>query len=265
MQSLCLTVPLIRLCRQAVVAPGRAGWQGAVLLLLLAHTFLAYCQNQIQTPLQSLEYQARQWAAQQPAFRGKEVHVAALDARIPVQACQQTLQFEQPFAGQPSIRVRCMLPSWQLFITLNQGPAGSTSVASPAASVGADLQKVLVATEVLKRGTQLSPSMFVVKTQPAAGMADQLIQDPQWVANMELVRDLLPNTPLRTYDVKNAIMVKRGQDVLVTASAGQGFVITVKAEALQDGMVGERIRLKNTESGRFLSAEVTGPGAAKMK
>jgi len=230
-------------------------------MLMLVHTLSATAQTQVSTPLQSLELQARQWAAQHPAFRGKEVNVAPLDPRIPVQNCQQMLQFDQPFPGQASVRVRCMLPSWQLFITLTQGPRPSTANAVSAPTT----QKVLVAKELLKRGTLLSPSQFVVKELPPAGMEAQLIQDPQQVANMELVRDLLPDAPLRTYDVKNAIMVKRGQDVLVTAGAGQGFQITVKAEALQDGAMGEMIRLKNTESGRSLSAEVTGQGTARMK
>lgn len=262
MQSLCLKIatplrallPILRCAAQATrVTLG---------LAMLVHTLHASSQNQVMTPTQSLELQARQWAAQYPAYRGKEVHIAPLDPRITVQNCQQMLQFDQPFAGQPSIRVRCMLPSWQLFITLNQGP-----VVSPGqpGSVATATQKVLVAKEILKRGTLLSPAMFTVKEMPPAGMESQLIQDPQLIANMELVRDLLPDTPLRTYDVKNAIMVKRGQDVLVTAGAGQGFLITVKAEALQDGAMGETIRLKNAESGRSLSAEVTGPGTAKMK
>ena len=230
-------------------------------MLMLVHTLCANAQNQVTTPLQSLELQARQWAAQHPAFRGKEVSIAPLDPRISVQNCQQMLQFDQPFPGQASVRVRCMLPSWQLFITLAQGARATANGPTP----GPQTQKVLVAKDILKRGTLLSPSMFVVKDLPPAGMEAQLVQDPQQIANMELVRDLLPDTPLRTYDVKNAIMVKRGQDVLVTASAGQGFQITVKAEALQDGAMGEMIRLKNTESGRSLSAEVTGQGTAKMK
>jgi flagella basal body P-ring formation protein FlgA len=76
---------------------------------------------------------------------------------------------------------------------------------------------------------------------------------------------LLPNTPLRTYDVKNAVLIKRGQTVLITIGEGQGFLITVKAESQQDGSIGETIRLKNTESGRLMSAEVTGAGTAKMR
>jgi flagella basal body P-ring formation protein FlgA len=231
---------------------------------MLAHTLSVSAQNQVITPFDSLELQAKQWAAQQPAFKGKELSVAPLDPRITVQNCQQMLQFEQPFAGQSSIRVRCMLPSWQLFIHLTQDRSATTPSGqrAPAAPV---TQKVLVSKEILKRGTLLFPNMFTVTEMPPAGMEAQLIQDPAQIANMELVRDLLPGTPLRTYDVKNAIMVKRGQEVLVTVGVGQGFLITVKAEALQDAAMGEMIRLKNTESGRFMSAEVTGPATAKMK
>jgi flagella basal body P-ring formation protein FlgA len=52
---------------------------------------------------------------------------------------------------------------------------------------------------------------------------------------------------------------------LVTAGEGQGFSITMRAEALQDGGLGEQIRLKNSESGRSLYGVITGPNAAKVK
>jgi len=82
---------------------------------------------------------------------------------------------------------------------------------------------------------------------------------------MELVRDLTPNTPLKTYDLKMAVLVKRGQEVQVTAGAGQGFLITMRAESLQDGGLGEQIRLKNSESGRSLTAVITGPNTARLR
>jgi flagella basal body P-ring formation protein FlgA len=44
---------------------------------------------------------------------------------------------------------------------------------------------------------------------------------------------------------------------------GKGFLITVKAEAQQDGLLGEQIRLKNPESGRSLTAVVTGMNMAR--
>jgi flagella basal body P-ring formation protein FlgA len=100
---------------------------------------------------------------------------------------------------------------------------------------------------------------------PASGMEAQIISDANLLKNMELVRDLTPNTPLRSYDVKAAVLVKRGHEVQVTAGEGRGFLITMRAEAMQDGSLGEQIRLKNVESGRSLSGVITGPNAAKLR
>jgi flagella basal body P-ring formation protein FlgA len=60
-------------------------------------------------------------------------------------------------------------------------------------------------------------------------------------------------------------MIKRGQEVEVSAGAGQGFLITMRAEALQEGTLGEQIRLKNSESGRSLTAVVTGQNTARLR
>ena len=210
-----------------------------------------------------LQKQALQWAASAPAFQGKALHVAPLDSRITVQSCQQNLQFEQPFPGQPSVRVRCAQPQWQLFVTLNQGT--EPAVVSRSGPAAPPLHKVLVPKELIKRGTHITAAMFVSADMPAAGMESQLIADPKLIANMELVRDLTPSTPLRTFDVKTAVLVKRGQEVQVSAGEGQGFLITMRAESLQDGGLGEQIRLKNSESGRSLTAVITGPNTARLK
>jgi flagella basal body P-ring formation protein FlgA len=51
--------------------------------------------------------------------------------------------------------------------------------------------------------------------------------------------------------------------VLVAVGEGKGFLITVRAEAQQDGTLGDQIRLKNPESGRSLSAVITGMNTAR--
>ena len=262
---LCLRKPDIprvtRVCRAASLA-----------LVLGASTLPANASAPIDKALASaslnaltfdhLQQQVLQWAATYPGFQGRTLHVAPLDSRIVLQTCQQKLQFEQPFVNQPNVRVRCAQPQWQLFVTLNNG---STPSVKADASTPTTLMKALVAKEILKRGTILSPDMFVLSELPAAGMENQVIVDPQLLINMELVRDLAPNAPLRTYDLKKAVMIKRGQEVQVTAGAGQGFLITMRAEALQEGALGEQIRLKNSESGRSLTAVVTGQNTAKLK
>jgi flagella basal body P-ring formation protein FlgA len=210
-----------------------------------------------------LQKQAQQWAATHPSFQGKQVQVVPVDPRITVQSCQQNLQFEQPFPNQPAIRVRCAQPAWQLFVNLNTGQV--TAPVNRASAAAPTLYKVLVSKELLKRGTVITPAMFSTAEMPAAGMENQIISDIKLLKNLELVRDLTPNTPLRSYDVKTAVLVKRGQEVQVTAGEGQGFSITMRAEALQEGGLGEQIRLKNVESGRSLYGVITGPNAAKLR
>ena len=239
-------------------------WGLWLAVCVLSHAQLGFAADSVvsDSGFESLQQQAQQWAATHPSFQGKPVQVVPVDARIKVQSCQQNLQFEHPFPNQPAVRVRCAQPIWQLFVNLNTGQAVAPVNRNPAAPV---LHKVLVSKELLKRGTVISPDMFSEAEMPAAGMENQIISDAKLLKNMQLVRDLTPNTPLRSYDVKAAFMVKRGQEVLITAGEGQGFSITMRAEALQDGGLGEQIRLKNVESGRSLHGVITGPNAAKLR
>jgi flagellar basal body P-ring formation protein FlgA len=232
---------------------------------LLSHAQLGFSADSVleKSTFDSLQEQAQQWAATYPAFQGKQVQVVPVDPRITVQSCQQNLQFEHPFPNQPAVRVRCAQPVWQLFVNLNTGqttaPVNRSAASTPA------LHKVLVSKEMLKRGTVIRPEMFSYAEMPSAGMENQIISDANLLKNLELVRDLTPNTPLRSYDVKNAVLVKRGQEVQVNAGEGQGFTITMRAEALQDGGLGEQIRLKNVESGRSLYGVITGSNTAKLR
>jgi flagella basal body P-ring formation protein FlgA len=231
----------------------------------LSQAQLGFAANSVVTEsaFDVLQKQTQQWAATHPSFQGKQVQVVPVDPRITVQNCQQNLQFDQPFPNQPAVRVRCAQPQWQLFVNLNAGqpsaPVNRASASAPA------LYKVLVSKDLLKRGTVITPAMFSYAEMPVGGMENQIITDANLLKNMELVRDLTPNTPLRSYDVKTAVLVRRGQEVQVTAGEGQGFSITMRAEALQDGGLGEQIRLKNTESGRSLYGVITGPNAAKLR
>ena len=250
------------LCLKNVDTQRLKRWGLALAACVLSHAQLGFAADSpsSESGFDALQKQAQQWASTHPAFRGKQVQVVPVDPRITVQNCQQNLQFEHPFPNQPAVRVRCAQPVWQLFVNLTVGPTVARDNTS-----GQVLYKVLVSKELLKRGTVISPSMFSYAEMPAAGMENQIISDTKLVKNMELVRDLTPNTPLRSYDVKAAVLVKRGQEVQVTAGEGQGFSITMRAEALQDGGLGEQIRLKNVDSGRSLSGVITGPNAAKLR
>ena len=101
------------------------------------------------------------------------------------------------------------------------------------------------------------------ETEQATGPDNALFGSLKDLENAEVVRDIAAGTPLRSSDVRRALLVKQGQLVMLTISQGSSFAIVARVEALQDGRLGDQIRLKNPESGRLLSGVVTGPNAAK--
>jgi flagella basal body P-ring formation protein FlgA len=64
-------------------------------------------------------------------------------------------------------------------------------------------------------------------------------------------------------DIRRAIMVKQGQTVMLSIGNKAEFQISIRMEAMQDGRLGEQVKLKNPETGRQVSGVVTGPNMAK--
>jgi flagella basal body P-ring formation protein FlgA len=208
--------------------------------------------------------QAKVWVGQTQNVPLEQLVVAPLDSRLKVETCEREVRFDYPFLNRQSVRARCDAPSWQLFLQVTTRGVASASPTPPNTTTpGLVMRTVWVSPHMLKRGTVIQPGLLQQATQALPAGDTQLVADPREVHNMELLRDWPANTPLRSYDVKPTQLVKRGQQVLVSVGEGRGFQITVRAEAQQDGLMGEQIRLKNLESGRMLSAVVSGPSTAK--
>jgi flagella basal body P-ring formation protein FlgA len=122
---------------------------------------------------------------------------------------------------------------------------------------------VVVAKRLLQRGTILQADMLE-ETQASANQADtQLLTSLKDAQQAELTRDMPAGQPLRVSDLRRAVMVKQGQVVMLSIGEKAEFQISVRMEAMQDGRLGEQVKLKNPESGKLVSGIVTGPNAAK--
>jgi flagella basal body P-ring formation protein FlgA len=235
----------------------------------------------------------RQWVAQTQQLEPAKVRFAALDSRVKVEVCEQALEMDYPFnPSRDTVRVRCpQTKPWQLFLRLlpaiNTNPAIGTAntVAfkspatplappiSPAAAAAngqpaaviapVSTRPVVVTRRLVQRGTQLDASVLEVTERPAQGLDPLVVSSLNDVERAEAVRDIPAGTVLRSYDIKRTLMVKKGQNAMLTVGQGSGFMVRVGVEAQQDGHMGEQIRLKNTESGRLLSGVVTGPNAVR--
>ena len=211
----------------------------------------------------SLELGARKFVMDTYKLESPLVSILPMDSRIKIRTCDQDIVFDQPYGNKQSVRARCAQPVWQHFVMV-QIKTGIGAQLATATQTNTVVKQVWVSTQPIKRGSMVLPGMFKTTEISVPAHETRFVSDERELLNTELLRDLPVNTPVKTQDLKQAAMVKRGQQVVVSVGGeGKGFLITVKAEAQQDGLLGEQIRLKNPESGRSLTAVVTGLNMAK--
>ena len=212
------------------------------------------------TPAAALQKAVVEWVAQTQSVSADAVVLAPMDPRLQVKACANPLTMDLPFASPDTIRVRCAQPVWQLFVRVSvpgRVAAPSGQLKSEPAQV--EQRQVLVAAVPLQRGMSLSPAHVRLATVDTTGMPANVLEQMSQIVYSEVVRDVRPDTPLRSQDIRPTVLVKRGQMVLMSIGQAQGFQISARVEAQQDGRYGEQIKLKNRDSGRMLTGLVKGP------
>jgi len=237
--------------------------QIAAVSLLLA----AVC-AQAATPLEQMNAALTEWVGVQNGVPASSVTVVPPDARVAVQPCASTYVFDYPFVSRDSVRVRCTKPNWQLFmkVGLVSGSAPATLTPGTSAAKAApapEFRQVVVAATNLPAGQVLQRDSLKLDRMEADKISKAHYLENQGLEGQELLRAVRAGEPIRVSDLRPATLVKRGEMVLMTIGTPATFEISVKAEAMQDGRVGEQIKLRNTESGRTLSGVVTGKGTAK--
>ena len=257
-----------------------AAAQAAALSLALALGWAsATAQTTAEAPLSqdNLFKEVGNWMQQTQQLSAGQFDFVPLDSRVKVQPCDRPLVMDLPFATKETVRVRCLgTSSWQLYLRANiktpvakpsppaaAAPAAAATPPKIASGAATARRKVVVGTQFLRAGTVLSAAMLEESEQAATGLDNSLFGSLKDLENAEVVRDIPAGTALRSSDVRRALMVKQGQLVMLTISKGSSFAIVARVEALQDGRLGDQIRLKNPESGRLLSGVVTGPSAAR--
>ena len=129
------------------------------------------------------------------------------------------------------------------------------------------LQRVLVAKKNLAAGDALDASQFELRMLSASESAQgqHYYAEVSGLQNTELARNLRSGDALRISDVRQALLVRRGQSVDLTVVTSSGLELSLRAEALADGRMGETVSLRNPESGRVLTGIVTGRNTARTR
>ena len=213
-----------------------------------------------QTAAQVMQKAVVEWVAQTQSVPPQSVVLAPLDARMQVRSCDLPLELDLPFASTQTVRVRCARPVWQLYVRVTSpGPVANRAAVPGTTAEAPAPRQVLVAAVALQRGMRLNASHVRVDQLDAQGLPQHVLEQVDHILHTEVVRDVRPGTPLRSQDIRPTVLVKRGQMVLMSVGQPQGFRISARVEAMQDGRLGEQIRLKSPESGRVLTGRVKGP------
>jgi flagella basal body P-ring formation protein FlgA len=118
---------------------------------------------------------------------------------------------------------------------------------------------VLVAAERIGRHQVVAAGALRTERREITHLADACYSDPAEVTGKRARRVISPGTTLRVSDVEAVPLVDRGQGVTVAVVLGR-VTVTSKAKALEDGEMGEIIRVQDLTTGKRLVGTVAGKG-----
>ncbi len=122
-------------------------------------------------------------------------------------------------------------------------------------------QRVVVLSKAIPARSPLGTSTLTIEKR-AIDVPFDAIRSIEGLSLLAANRLLHPGEILRKRDLTKAKLIKRGQKVSVE-SIGTRFRIASELIALEDGYMGEQIKLRNPGSNRQVSATVVGMGQAQ--
>ena len=175
-----------------------------------------------------------------------------LDSRLQLAKCRQPLEAFIPANMQnlvaTSVGVRCTQPSWQVYIPVQ---------------IQAYTQ-VLIASRPLAKDTIIAAADIKRDKREISQYRSGVFSDKQQLIGMVLKRPLAEGSVITPREVAPKQLVRRGEPVIILAETS-GMTVRVQGEALMDGKSGQLIQVRNTRSGRKLTAEVIATSTVRVR
>lgn len=221
---------------------------------LLCGFFVAVCISQAGAN-ESLQWVETQVLSEWQKLGGKvadsEVSFPTLSVNYQFAPCDhepmiQFVRHLQP--GRNGVEIKCERPFWR------QSLAVQLATYDDVVTVGSDVLRDRVITAEQLRLTRMD----------TAGLHLGYFHSIDDVAGKLSKRSLRQGTPIVPDMLAMPDLVERGQPVTVRLDR-PGLSIEIEGEALSDGHLGERIRVKNSRSGKTLFAEVIASGLVQVQ
>lgn len=188
-----------------------------------------------------------------PHHERVEINVGAVDNRLRIGQCDQPLvmgtQDSSGLGGNLTVNVQCKgTYPWSVHV-----PAQVHIFAA-----------IPVAARALTRGDLVSAADISEEVVNISTIRQEFLNSPDAAIGKEIKRNINQGDPLRSANLDAPTAIKRGDMVALASSAGAIRVVTT-GTAMSDGRIGQKIRIRNTQSARVVSARVTGPGQAQTE
>lgn len=177
-----------------------------------------------------------------------EFNVGKLDPRLRLTQCDKALVLETPehqnLLSKTTLAVKC--------------PGGKPWSVYVPVQINA-WQEVLAAAKSLPQGHTIEVT-DIVRTKVLLTFSKQAyyMHDADLAGNV-LQRSLAAGKPFEARFLKPTLLVKRGQEVILLASAGT-LSVRMSGKALTDGAKGDLIKVRNDASQRIVEGRVLGSG-----
>jgi flagella basal body P-ring formation protein FlgA len=121
---------------------------------------------------------------------------------------------------------------------------------------------VVVSVTNIIRGQVITSDLVDRLLQPKKTMGAQTLSTLDEALGLEATRTIRAGSSLTMADLTVANLIRKGEKVTLTVTRG-ALKITVDTIAMEDGKMGEQVKLTNAESGKVIHGIVTGRHQAK--
>ena len=181
------------------------------------------------------------------------VTVGQLDRRLSLAKCEEPLEAYFPNSVKPmgniTVGIRCEgVKPWSLMV--------QTRIEQ--------FIDVVVAARPLGRNRTLNIDDIKLSRTDTSRLRGGYYAHLEEASGMVLSRAVKAGTVLTTVMLKPAILIKRGEKVMIRAETGS-IQVRMEGQALQAGAKGEMIEVKNLSSKQVIEAEVVSPGVVRVR
>ncbi len=133
-------------------------------------------------------------------------------------------------------------------------------------SVSLDVRRyadLLVPKQNIRRHELLAPDMFEYKRFDITSFTENMLNDPAQLDGCRAAQTLTAARMVPVRRIEKTPDVEYGAPITIVGKS-RLFEIRAKGTAMQNGVVGETVKVKNDDSKKILTGTVTGPGTVEI-